>query len=178
VDSKEFTLNVIALAAKLSRPAAEVGVPFRSTLVASGGQAPYRWSVTGVPAGLRMGADGSVSGVPKRAGSYTLTAHLVDATGAARDVQVPLVVRPRLSIATTRLPAAAAGRAYSARLSVRGGAGGLRWSATGAPAGLKLNAKTGTLSGTPRQSGSFRVKVRVRDTLGATSTKTLALNVR
>ncbi len=178
VDSRQFTLNVIALAARLSRPTAEVGVSFSSTLVAAGGQAPYTWSVTGAPAGLRVGADGSVSGVPRRAGSYTLAAHLVDATGAARDLQIPLVVRPRLAISTTRLPAAVKGRTYTARLAVRGGVGGLRWTATGAPAGLRLAARTGTLSGTPAQAGAYRLKLRVRDALGAISTRTLLLTVR
>jgi hypothetical protein len=178
VDSRQFTLNVVALAARLSRPTAEVGVSFRSTLVASGGQAPYTWSVTGAPAGLSVGADGSVSGVPTRAGSYTLVAHLVDATGAGRDLQIPLVVRPRLAISTKRLPAAVQGRAYAAKLIVRGGVGGLRWTATGAPTGLRLGARTGTLSGTPAQAGTYRVKLRVRDALGAISTRTLLLTVR
>jgi hypothetical protein len=178
VDSKQFTLNVSALAAKLSRSVAEVGLRFRSALVASGGQAPYTWSVTGVPAGLRIGADGSVSGVPKRAGSYTLSTHLVDGTGAARDRQVPLVVHPKLAIATTRLASAAAGHAYATKLAVRGGVAGFRWGVTGAPGGVKLDAQTGTLSGTPTQVGTYRLKVRVRDALGAVSTKALLLRVR
>jgi hypothetical protein len=44
VDSKQLTLNVIALAARLSQPVAEVGVKFRASLLGSGGQAPYRFS--------------------------------------------------------------------------------------------------------------------------------------
>src|SRR5436305_6726983 len=51
VDTKQLTLNVVALAARLSRPAAEVGVPFAASLVGSGGQAPYTFSATGAPAG-------------------------------------------------------------------------------------------------------------------------------
>lgn len=46
IDSKQYTLNVAALAARLSRATAEAGVPFRTTLVASGGQAPYTFSAT------------------------------------------------------------------------------------------------------------------------------------
>ncbi len=176
VDTKQLTLNVVALTAKLSRPAAEVGVPFRSTLVASGGQAPYSWSATGVPAGLRVASDGSISGVPSRAGTYALTAHLADASGAAIDVQVKLAVYPRLAIATKTLPAAATGHRYRAQLGVRGGVGGLRWSGT-LPAGLKLGSKNGTITGTPASAGTFRIQVRVRDALGAVSTKTLILGV-
>jgi hypothetical protein len=179
VDSKQFTLHVVSLAATLSRPAAEVGVPFRATLVATGGQAPYRWTATGgLPPGLSVGADGAVGGVPARAGAYAVTAHLVDANGAATDVQVKLVVRPRLAITTTELPAAVAGHAYRRKIAVRGGVGGLRWGLAGAPPGLKLAAKTGTISGTPTRAGTFRLKVRVRDALGAVSTRAFILRVR
>jgi large repetitive protein len=178
IDSRQFTLNVTAqLSATLSRQVAEVGIPVRSSLVATGGTAPYTWSAaSGLPVGLALGSDGSVSGVPKRAGAVTLTAHVVDANGSAKDVTVRLVVRPRLAIATKFLPAATAGHAYRVTVKIRGGAGGLQWSARGAPAGLRL-AANGRLSGVPRASGTFRLIVRVRDSLGAVSTKTLRLSV-
>jgi hypothetical protein len=180
VDSRQLTLNVTALAARLSRPTAELGVPFRATLVATGGLAPYRWSATGAPAGLTVGADGGVSGVPAKAGDFTLTAHVVDATGAGKDVPVRLVVAPRLAIATTSLPVAKAGGAYSAKLSVRGGVEGLRWNFVGGslPAGLKLGSSTGRITGVSTQAGTFRITLRVRDALGAVSKKTLSLSVR
>jgi len=179
VDSRQFTLNVAAqLTATLSRGIAEVGVPVRSALTTTGGTAPYTWSAKSVlPAGLQLASDGSITGVPKNPGVVTLNAHVVDANGSAKDVQVRLVVRPRVAIATKSLPAATAGHAYRATLKVRGGAGGLRWSARGAPAGLRIDAVTGRLSGSPRAAGTFRVTVRVRDALGAVSTKTLVLSV-
>ncbi len=178
IDTKQFTLNVVALAARLSRPAAEVGVPFRASLVGSGGQAPYTFSATGAPAGLSVSSDGTISGRPTRAGTYTIAAHVVDGTGAASNLQVRLVVKPRLAIKTATLPAAAAGRAYRAQLGVRGGVGPFKWSATGLPSGLKLSAKSGTLAGTPHGAGTFRLTVRVRDALGAVSKKTLSLTIR
>jgi hypothetical protein len=179
IDSRQFTLNVAAqLSATLSRRVAEVGVPVRASLVATGGTAPYTWSLKSVvPAGLAFGSDGSISGVPKRAGAVTLTAHVVDANGSAKDVAVRLVVRPRLAIATKFLPTATAGHAYRANVKVRGGAGGLHWSVLGAPAGLLIDAATGRLSGSPSVAGTYRFTVRVRDVLGAVSAKTFVLNV-
>jgi large repetitive protein len=180
IDSKQYTLNVTALAASLSQSTAEAGVSFRTTLVATGGQAPYTWSATGAPAGLTVGSDGSVSGVPRTAGTFTLTAHVVDANGASKDVAVRLVVRPRLAIVAKALASAAAGHAYSAKVAVRGGVAGLRWSIAGGslPAGLRLGASTGRITGTPARAGTFRITLRVRDALGAVSKKTLSLRVR
>jgi hypothetical protein len=179
IDSRQFTLNVTAqLSATLSRTVAEVGVPVRSSLVATGGTAPYTWSPKSVlPAGLVLGSNGSISGVPKRTGAVTITAHVVDANGSAKDVSVRLVVRPRLAIATKFLPTATAGHAYRAIVKIRGGAGGLRWSVREAPAGLRIDAATGRLSGSPSVAGTFRFTVRVRDVLGAVSAKTFVLNV-
>jgi hypothetical protein len=177
-DSREFTLNVVALAATASRTTAEVGIRFRSSLVATGGQAPYTWSATaGAPPGLGVASNGAISGIPKRAGAYTLTAHLADATGAARDVQIRLVVRPRLRIATSRLPAAAAGHAYSAKIVVRGGVPRLRWTVTGLPRGVTFSGRGAVISGTPASAGTFKVKLRARDALGAVATKVVTLRV-
>jgi hypothetical protein len=176
VDSHQYTLNVTALAASVSRPVAEVGVPVRTTLVASGGQAPYSWTAANAPGGLTVGSNGTLSGVPVKSGSYTVTVHLTDANGASKDVTVRLVVRARLTIATRALPSASAGHAYRAKLAVRGGVGPLAWSAS-LPRGLRLS-KSGTLTGTPTQARTFRLKVHVRDSLGALSTKTLLLRVR
>jgi hypothetical protein len=178
VDSRQFTLNVLQpLSARVSRNTAEARTPFRATLAATGGQAPYAWTASGLPAGLSIGADGAITGTPTRAGSYSVTATVTDADGSTKDVQVRLVVQPRLAVATKGLPAAAAGRAYRATLKARGGVEGKRWAAK-LPAGLRLNAATGRISGVPARSGTFHVTVRVRDALGAASTKSLVLRVR
>ena len=179
IDSKQFTLNVVSLAASASRKVAEVGVRFSSTLVGSGGQSPYTWSATGAPAGLAVGSNGTISGVPTRAGSYTVNLHLVDANGSEGNVQVKLDVRSKLAIAAKALPAATAGHAYRVKVTFRGGVPAVRWTiARGSlPAGLRLGAGTGTIAGVPRSAGTFRVTLRVRDSLGAVSTKTLLLSI-
>jgi hypothetical protein len=178
VDSRQFILNVLQpLSARISRSTAEARTPFRATLAATGGQGPYAWTATGLPAGLSIGSDGTISGSPARAGFYSVTATVTDAGGATKDVAVRLVVNARLAVATKRLAAATAGRAYRATLTARGGVEGKRWSAK-LPAGLKLSPATGRITGVPRHSGTVRVKVSVRDALGASSTKSLVLRIR
>ena len=179
VDSRQFTFNVSgSLSVALSRRVAEVGIPVRSALVATGGTGPYTWSAKGAtPAGLRIGADGSITGVPKHTGAYTLSAHVVDANGTAKDVQATLLVRPRLAIAARSLRPAVAGHAYRAKVALRGGVGPMQWSGK-LPSGLKLDAQTGTISGVLAHPGTFRIKLRVRDALGAIAAKTLVLSAR
>jgi large repetitive protein len=182
IDTRRFTLTVTgSYTITASRRLGEVGVPFSSTLASSGGAAPLQWSASGgLPDGLSVDAQGEISGVPRQAGNYDVTVHFADANGSASDAHVTLVVRPRLTIATGTLRAGTAGRVYRAPLAVRGGVGGLRWStARGAlPRGLKLATRTGAITGAPLRPGTFRFTVRVRDTLGATSTKALVLRVR
>jgi large repetitive protein len=179
VDSRVFTLSVAQpLAARLSRGPLEVGVPARTAVVASGGRAPFSWTATaGLPAGLAVTSDGTVAGTPKRAGTYRITLRAVDAAGTASDVMVMLIVRARLTIATTRLQPAAAGRLYRRQLAARGGVGGLRWTAAGIPRGLKIGATTGRISGIPTSEGRYDLTVRVRDALGAVSRRRLTLTV-
>ena len=105
--------------------------------------------------------------------------HLVDANGSEGNVQVKLDVRSKLAIAAKALPAATAGHAYRVKVTFRGGVPAVRWTiARGSlPAGLRLGAGTGTIAGVPRSAGTFRVTLRVRDSLGAVSTKTLLLSI-
>src|SRR5262249_8581071 len=105
IDSHQYTLTVSgALNVSLSSRLAEVGVGVRAALAATGGTAPYVWSAKGaLPANLQLNSNGTLSGVPTRAGTYTLTAHVTDAAGTAKDVQVTLVVRPHLAVAKRSL---------------------------------------------------------------------------
>ena len=70
-----------------------------------------------------------------------------------------------LTVTTTTLPGATAAHAYSASLAASGGSTPYVWSVikgTGVlPKGLKLNASTGVISGTPKTSGSFSFAVEV-----------------
>jgi putative Ig domain-containing protein len=45
------------------------------------------------------------------------------------------------------------------------------------PAGMKLNARTGQLSGTPRKAGTYRLRLQVTDKLGVHSAAGFVLKV-
>jgi hypothetical protein len=67
-----------------------VRAPYAARLVAAGGTAPYRWSVEGLPRPLRVLPDGRISGRPRTAGTYSLTAEVVDAAGVRNRAAVEL----------------------------------------------------------------------------------------
>jgi hypothetical protein len=178
IDTHQYTLTVAAsLSATLTRRIAEVGVPVRASLLATGGTAPYVWSAAGaLPASLQLASNGTLSGVPSRAGSYTVSAHVTDAAGTAKDVQLTLVVRPHVDVGTHSLSATAGG-SLRLKLAARGGVAPYRWAAS-LPRSLKLNAATGTITGRLAKPGSYRIAVRVGDALGAKAKATVVLTIR
>jgi hypothetical protein len=161
----------------------EVGVAFRATLGSTGGVAPKTWSVaTGsLPPGLTLNAaTGAITGRPTIAGSYALTFAVTDAGGTRASTAAAIGIVARLRIATAALPAAAEGSPYRARVAVGGGARPVTWTkASGTlPPGIRLNARTGGLAGTPTGAGRYRFTLAARDPLGGVARKAFTLVVR
>ena len=180
--TKTFTLGVhqpVAVTSPFGSAAAEVGVPFRKALTAAGGSGSYTWSVStgALPAGVAVdAATGAISGTPQRAGTYSFVVTATDSEGRVATTSAALRVAAKLTIKTSRLRIATSAHA---KLATRGGVLPLRWKVVRGklPAGVALSAKRGTLTGTARRSGSFRVTVQARDALGAKAQKTLVLVV-
>ena len=60
---------------------------YTTTLEASGGRAPYTWSLTlgSLPSGLALNPDGSITGTPTEQGTFDFTARVTDANGDVAD---------------------------------------------------------------------------------------------
>ena len=71
---------------------ARVGRRFVDRLRIGGGTPPYRLSVKGLPAPLRVRGDGTILGTPKTAGTYALDVSVVDAAGIRNRATVVLRV--------------------------------------------------------------------------------------
>jgi large repetitive protein len=183
--TRQFTLQVLAPLA-LSAPsavAAEVGRPLSVTLAATGGLAPYTWSLASgaLPRDVAFDvARGTLKGVPADAGTSTLTFRVADSNGSVVTRAVRLAVAGKLRIATRAVPRAKVGASYRVHLAFRGGVGPLTWKLAGGhlPRGIRLDAKTGTLAGKARVAGSFRVSIAVVDALGAKTSAAFRLAVR
>jgi large repetitive protein len=161
-------------------PAAEVGRPFSAPIAATGGSPAYAWAIGSLPPGLAFdSARGVVSGIPAVAGSYDTKVTLTDGNGFATALDLRFVVSAKLALGPQRLKRAKLRHAYAAGLDPSGGVGPLKWtSSVRLPRGLRLDAKTGRVLGTPRVAGTFRLRIAVRDALGATATRTFVLAVR
>jgi hypothetical protein len=79
----------------VSLPSGTVGAVYSAALSASGGLTPYLWVGTGLPPGLTQHSDGTLTGTPTAAGTYTVRLSVVDDSTPIQiiDVSLPLVIQ-------------------------------------------------------------------------------------
>ena len=162
-------------------PAGRAGVAYSDTLTATGGTAPYTWSVNAgsLPPGITLTSAGVLAGTPTTAGSYPFTVNVIDQNNGIATASITLVVNATLSLTFTAPPAGQVGVAYSDTLTAAGGATPYTWSVSAGtlPAGLTLTASTGVLAGTPTTAGTFSFTVKVTDASSQTATKATSITI-
>lgn len=163
-------------------------VDFTTVLTASGGTAPYTWSVVSgtLPSGLTLttvsSSTATISGTPTALPTtYSVTLRARDALGCAVDRVYPITVNcPGISMTPAALPSAMQYAFYSQAFAATTSGTGVptqtyTWSVLGTlPAGLSMNSSTGVLSGTPTgvsAPGNYPITVRVQDSSGCVSTR-------
>jgi hypothetical protein len=190
--SAAFSISVTSTTSTLvitssSLPSGTAGTPYSHALQASGGAAPYQWSVVSgaLPSGLALGSDGVLSGTPSTAGVFEFTVQVADSSTPQQLAQAnfTLSIQPapgQLAITTAALPAATVGVPYSQTFAASGGTPPYAWAlASGSlPNGLALSS-TGILSGTPTIAGSYSFVVRVQDSavVAQSASRAYSLNV-
>ncbi|WP_084467414.1 S8 family peptidase [Actinokineospora inagensis] len=74
---------------------ARIGTAFSLPLTAAGGTGPYKWTASGLPAGLAVNATtGVISGTPTAATTATVTVTATDTANRARSLAFTLAVTP------------------------------------------------------------------------------------
>ncbi|ACO33900.1 Ig domain protein [Acidobacterium capsulatum ATCC 51196] len=166
-------------------PAGTVNVPYTGTINATGGTSPYSCTIVAgaLPAGLSLSGC-TVTGTPTVSGTTNLTVKVTDSGNPTQSSTGPvtLVINPAGALSLTgTLPDAVLGQAYTATLNATGGTTPYSYSVTSGalPAGLTLDATTGTISGTPTAAGAsvFTVTVTDSSSTAETATDTYTLNV-
>jgi hypothetical protein len=187
-DTQTYSLSVVEPLKINNAPAGsagEVGLAYQLTPNASGGKQGYTWTLTGtLPAGLTFDpASGSITGKPGAAGTYPLTLNVTDTIGLTQTANIRLVVAQHVLVTKQPLKTARVGKLYVQRLLFTGGIRPVTWNILGGrpgilPTGLRFNKRTGVISGIPKKSGIYRLRVQVVDKLGAKSAAGIILKVR
>ena len=182
-DTKTLTLDVITPLAvtPLTAPVTEAGVALKpATLAATGGRSPYAWSLAGAPSWLTLDpATGALAGTPETGGTFPFQASVKDAYGATATLNLTVSVKGKVTVKTTKLPPTKVGKAFRATLRTTGGVAPMTWKATAGrfPVGIRLDRKTGVISGIARKAGTYSLTFTVTDALRQTSETTVVLDV-
>lgn len=173
-----FTCPAISID-QTSLPDGDAGVPYSQNLTASGGTAPYTFTLLSgsLPTGLSLSAGGAITGTPS-AGTYNFTVQVTDGFSCVGTQAFSITVNcPALAIDQISLPDGDAGVAYSQTLTATGGTGPYTFTLQSGslPTGLSLST-SGDITGTP-SAGAFNFTVQVSDAFGCTATQAFAMNI-
>jgi hypothetical protein len=154
---------------------------YAQTLMASGGQTPYMWSLAGgaLPMGLTLTSGGILAGTPASgsAGSYGIALQVADASGQTQQAALTLNIYDLPTVSTVSLANGAVNAPYTQMLSAAGGKQPYTFTlAAGTlPAGLTLAA--GAIAGVPTATAVAPITVQVADANGKTGQKNFTLSI-
>jgi hypothetical protein len=157
---------------------------YSSQLAASGGVAPYTWSIVAgaLPAGITLNtATGNLSGSPTATGTFNFTVEAKDAAAhtGRKDFSIIVIALPLTIERTSANFEVMKGAAFSYQVNATGGLAPYTWALSqgSLPAGLALNATTGLITGTATAVGTFDVVIAVRDQKPETVTASMQIKV-
>jgi Putative Ig domain len=172
-----------------SLPGGNYGSAYSATVSASGGTAPFSWSISAgsLTPGLSLGSSTtrsvSISGTPTAQTNSNFTIKITDSTGATATQPLTIAIGAPLPLAVTTmiLPGASTNATYpTTTLQASGGVPPYSWSLLSGslPPGLTL-ASSGAISGTATQAGNFAFIVQVSDSESPamTASRGLAISV-
>jgi streptogramin lyase len=169
--SGTITPATLTLAATASATT-QVGQSYSQTNVASGGTAPYTYSLSAgtLPAGTTLNiSTGTVLGTPTTAGAFSYTIKATDSGSptaqTATQVLSGTIAPVALTLASTASATTQVGLSYSQTNVASGGTTPYTYSVSAGtlPAGTTLNSSTGTVSGTPTTAVAFSYTIKVTD---------------
>ncbi|WP_354687682.1 putative Ig domain-containing protein [Cupriavidus necator] len=152
--------------ASLANPA--LGLAYSQGISASGGIAPYTYSVSAgaLPPGLTLnGSTGAITGTTAAGGTYNFTIQASDSGGFSGSRAYTVTIgAPTIAVNPATLPAATVATAYSQAITAANGTAPYAFAVTSGalPAGMTLSAG-GVLAGTPTAGGTYNFVVSATD---------------
>lgn len=178
------TVNPPALAV-VATPSSttQVGQAYSQANVASGGTAPYVYSVASgtLPAGTSLNTStGLVSGTPTAAGFFSYSIGATDSSSPAETASSlsvgGTIGNAAISLGSTPSAQTQVAQPYSQANTASGGSGLYTYTLNSGslPAGTSLNPNTGLVSGTPTTAGAFSYTILVTDSTNATGSSSVS----
>ncbi|WP_244788271.1 putative Ig domain-containing protein [Cupriavidus pauculus] len=163
--------------------AASVASAYSQNIAASGGNAPYTYSLVGgaLPPGISLSAGGTLAGTAASAGTFNFTVQARDSTAGgtftATQAFTLTVGAATLAVAPASLTGATVGVASNQTITASGGVAPYTFAITAGslPAGMTLSSG-GALSGTPTAGGSFSFTVTATDSSGGSGPFSVSRN--
>ncbi|HWD98450.1 MAG TPA: DVUA0089 family protein [Bryobacteraceae bacterium] len=156
-------------------PGGGAGVPYSATLQASGGAAPYTWTLSGngLPDGLSLSPAGAIQGTPKKPGTWTFGALATDSIPATAAGSFTITIAPAALTLTSlsSFPVGIAGSDYPVQiLTTTGGVAPYTFSISSGslPDGLAFTSPQ--FSGIPGSAGLAQFTIKVTDATGQSAT--------
>src|SRR5205085_2920305 len=126
--SQSYTLTITGCPpitlSPASLPNAGIGVPYNQTVTASGGTAPYTFSITSgtLPTGISLSSSGQLLGRATTAGTFTFTIRATDAATCNGNQSYTIRVSScgTITLSPATLPAGTIGIAYSQTITATG----------------------------------------------------------
>ena len=82
-------------------PDGTVGSPYSASLAGTTPNTPLTWSGSGLPPGLTLAPDGSISGTPTTPGTFGFTVTATDSTGATATRELTITIAAEATTTTT-----------------------------------------------------------------------------
>ena len=156
----------------------------------SGGKPPYTWgAANGLPSGLTLSSNGSLSGTINGAGNFTVSATATDRLGNTKSATCVLTILPKLAITTpSPLPVAYIGSNYSTTINATGGKPCYSWTLNSTSidpqdfvnlqiGNLTCNSSTTVISGIPQKVGNYTFTVNSSDSCGQIANQSYTIEV-
>jgi hypothetical protein len=166
-------------------PTGTINVPYNQTVTASGGTAPYSFTVSlgNLPTGLTLSTAGVLSGTPTQIGMFNFTITATDANGCTGMQSYTLTIScAAISFSPATLPAGLVGSPYDQTITVNGVATPITVNLlpnNNLPPGLSLisfvTANSFKIAGTPSTPGTFNFTLQVTDTNKCIATQTYSI---